>query len=98
MSPDVDLPRLRRTLGDPALARLVAALARRVELGRPLTGTLVPRHPAGDELHAIRALLGSGRAGGGGHSSGPVTIPPRKLAATLADAAVAPTCTPRCRH
>ncbi|GAA2124879.1 TIGR02679 family protein [Streptomyces synnematoformans] len=90
MSPDVDLPRLRRTLGDPALGRLVAALARRVELGRPLTGTLVLRHPAADELHAIRALLGSGRAGGGGHSSGSVTIPLRKLAATLADAAVAP--------
>lgn len=88
--PGVDLPRLRRTLGDPALVRLVAALARRIELGRPLTGPLVLRHPGKAELHAIRTLLGSRRAGGGGHSSGSVTIPLQKLAAILADAAIAP--------
>ncbi|TDD95119.1 TIGR02679 family protein [Actinomadura rubrisoli] len=81
-----DLPRLRRTLGDPALARLLAALARRVELGRPLTGPLVLSHPTPAELRAVRALLGSGRAGRGGS----VTISLDRVASTLADAGIAP--------
>lgn len=82
----VDLPRLRRTLGDPALARLVAALARRVELGRPLTAPLVLPRPSDAELHAVRGLLGSGRAGAGGS----VTVRLDRVAATLADAGIAP--------
>ncbi|WP_433228913.1 TIGR02679 family protein [Actinomadura formosensis] len=83
----IDLPRLRRTLGDPELARLVAALARRIELGRPLTGRLILSRPSDAELRAIRALLGSGRAGVRG---GSVTVPLDKVAATLAEAAIAP--------
>lgn len=81
-----DLPRLRRTLGDPALTRLLAALARRIELGRPLTGPLVLSRPTQAELRAIRALLGSGRAGRGGS----VTVSLDRIASTLADAGIAP--------
>ncbi|WP_243717154.1 TIGR02679 family protein [Actinomadura sp. KC345] len=87
MSAAVDLPRLRRTLGDPELARLVAALARRVELGRPLTGRLILSRPSEAELRAIRTLLGSGQARVRG---GSVTVPLDKVAATLAQAAIAP--------
>jgi uncharacterized protein (TIGR02679 family) len=82
----VDLPRLRRTLGDPALARLVTALARRIELGRPLTGPLVLPRPSDAEVHAVRSLLGSGRAGTGGS----VTVRLDRVAAALAAAGIAP--------
>ncbi|QFG26272.1 TIGR02679 family protein [Actinomadura sp. WMMB 499] len=85
MEASVDLRRLRSTLGDPALARLVAALARRIELGRPLTGPLVLARPSDAELRAIRGLLGSRRAGGGS-----VTVPLDRVAAALAEAAIAP--------
>lgn len=82
----VDLPRLRRTLGDPALARLVTALTRTIKLGRPLTGPLVLPRPSDAELHAVRSLFGSGRAGTGGS----VTVRLDRITATLADAGIAP--------
>lgn len=61
----VDRPRLAATLGRPELARLLAALRRRLELGRPLTGTLTlrdatsPERAACDELFGRRATRGS---------------------------------------
>src|SRR5689334_22784630 len=59
MAPDE--ARLRRLLGRPELEWLVDRLQRRLEQGRPLTGTLV-RNPATDaERAAIDALLGRGR-------------------------------------
>ncbi|MFG1998603.1 TIGR02679 family protein [Spirillospora sp. NPDC048911] len=82
----IDQPRLRRTLGDPALGRLVTVLARRIELGRPLTGQVVLSQPSDAEVRAIRALLGSGRVGRGGS----VTIPLDQVTAALAGAGVAP--------
>ncbi|GLZ08177.1 hypothetical protein Acsp03_56430 [Actinomadura sp. NBRC 104412] len=77
---------MRRTLGDPALSRLVAALARRVELGRPLTGTLTLPDPSDAELRALRGLLGSNRIGGR-TSAG---VPLGQLAEALAAAGIAP--------
>ncbi|MFC5182482.1 TIGR02679 family protein [Actinomadura harenae] len=82
---DVDLPRLRRTLGATSLDRLVRRLARRVELGRPLTGPLVLDAPSGDEIKALRSLLGSGRL----RTAGTVTVDLDRLSAVLADAGIA---------
>jgi uncharacterized protein (TIGR02679 family) len=53
-----DLVRLRATLGDPALARLVEALRRRIELGRPLTGSLTLPAASEAERRALDNLLG----------------------------------------
>lgn len=50
--------RLRATLGDPALARLVEALRRRVELGRSLSGALTLSAATPAERHALDSLLG----------------------------------------
>ncbi len=41
----VDPLRLQATLGDPALARLLDTLRRRLERGRPLTGTITLPYP-----------------------------------------------------
>lgn len=54
----VDLIRLRATLGRPELYRLVAAMRRRLELGRPLTGTLSLAGATSDERSAFDELLG----------------------------------------
>lgn len=53
-----DPTRLRATLGDPALARLVEALRRRIELGRPLTGSLRLPGATESERRALDNLLG----------------------------------------
>lgn len=53
-----DLPRLRATLGQPELARLVDALQQRLELGRPLTGRLTLASVSSGERQAADALLG----------------------------------------
>lgn len=58
MSAVADLPRLRATLGSRELARLLDALQRRLELGRPLTGTLTLAAVAPAERAAIDALFG----------------------------------------
>ncbi|WP_017557263.1 TIGR02679 family protein [Nocardiopsis baichengensis] len=81
----MDAERLRRTLGDPSLERLVERLARRIELGRPLTGSVRLPQPSPAELRAVRALLGSARAGG----SGSVAVPLSRLADALAAAGIA---------
>lgn len=53
-----DRPRLAATLGQPALARLLATLRRRLERGRPLTGRLILPSPTLPERAACDALLG----------------------------------------
>lgn len=58
MNPAIDLPRLRATLGAPELGRLVSALRRRVELGRPLDGRLELSKATAAERSAVDALLG----------------------------------------
>ncbi len=54
----VDLPRLRSTLGQPELSRLVDALQRRLEWGRPLKGRLTLVDVTASERTALDALLG----------------------------------------
>ncbi len=54
----VDISRLRATLGDAAFARLRASLRRRLELGRPLHGSLTLGSATPDERHALDTLLG----------------------------------------
>uniref|UniRef100_UPI0023F233E8 TIGR02679 domain-containing protein n=1 Tax=Metallibacterium scheffleri TaxID=993689 RepID=UPI0023F233E8 len=54
----IDPVRLRATLGRAELARLVAALRRRLELGRPLTGTLSLSGVTAEERAAFDELLG----------------------------------------
>lgn len=56
-----DAVRLRRTLGDPALARLVDRMARRIVLGRPLTGSVTLHDVSVEERRAVRGLLGPSR-------------------------------------
>lgn len=53
-----DPVRLRATLGDPALARLVDAMRRRIELSRPLTGALTLPSADETERRALDNLLG----------------------------------------
>jgi uncharacterized protein (TIGR02679 family) len=53
-----DAGRLRRTLGDPALSRVVARLARRLELGRPLEAELTLPDATEAERLALGRLLG----------------------------------------
>jgi uncharacterized protein (TIGR02679 family) len=57
----LDPARLRRTLGDPALARLVDRMARRIVLGRPLTGSVTLHGASEEERRAVRGLLGPSR-------------------------------------
>lgn len=54
----MDRMRLRATLGRAELSRLVAAMRRRLELGRPLTGTLSLSGVTADERAAFDELLG----------------------------------------
>ncbi len=54
----VDAPRLRTTLGVSELTRLVDALQRRIELGRPLVGGLTLSEASPEERAAIDTLLG----------------------------------------
>jgi uncharacterized protein (TIGR02679 family) len=56
-----DPARLHRTLGDPALARLVERMARRIVLGRPLTGSVTLHDVSDEERRAVRGLLGPSR-------------------------------------
>lgn len=58
MSPPIDRTRLDATLGLPELSRLLDALERRIELGRPLTGSLALASVSAAERAAIDALFG----------------------------------------
>jgi len=61
----VDPLRLQTTLGDPALARLLEALRRRLERGRPLTGALTLNDATDSERRALDELLGRSTTRGG---------------------------------
>ncbi|MBZ4319791.1 TIGR02679 family protein [Streptomyces huiliensis] len=61
-----DPDRLRRLLGDPALAWLVERVRRRLEREQPLTGTVSLTSPTEAQRTAVERLLG--RAPGGGRS------------------------------
>jgi uncharacterized protein (TIGR02679 family) len=54
----LDVDRLRRTLGDPALSRVLDRLARRLELGRPLEADLTLADATEAERLALGRLLG----------------------------------------
>ncbi len=79
----VDLVRLRATLGRAELSRFIAALRRRLESGRSLTGTLSLSGVTADERAAFDELLGS-RATRGTN----LLVNLDSLARLLADAAI----------
>ena len=81
-----DSARLRRTLGDPALARLVRRLARRLELDRPLDADLTLEAATEAERLALGRLLGR-RVSLHGRS---LRVSPASLAAALSRAGIAP--------
>jgi uncharacterized protein (TIGR02679 family) len=56
--PTVDPTRLRATLGQPALQRLLQRLRRRLQLGQSLHGSLTLNRAAPEERAAVDALLG----------------------------------------
>ena len=85
-APCGDSARLRRTLGDPALARLVARLARRLELGRRLDAPLILDAATEAERLALGRLLGRPPTRHG-HS---LRVWPGQLSAALRSAGIAP--------
>jgi uncharacterized protein (TIGR02679 family) len=83
MGPDTE--RVRRVLGAPELSWLVDRLRRRVELGRPLTGTVTLPAASEPQRRAVARLLG--RAAGDGAS---LSVSLERLDASLQAAGVAP--------
>jgi uncharacterized protein (TIGR02679 family) len=81
-----DPVRLSRTLGDPALARVVRRLVRRLELGRPLEAGLTLRDASEAERLAVSRLLGRRVSLRGGS----LLIAPAQLSAALSRAGIAP--------
>ena len=82
----VDRARLERTLGDPALHRVVTRLARRLTLGRPLESELTLSEVTEAERLALSHLLGR-RVSLQGSS---VRFSPSKLSAILVRSEIAP--------
>lgn len=83
MSGNVDLARLRATLGTPELARLLDALQHRMELGRPLAGGVTLAAATAAERAAIDALFGRKATRGAA-----LRVDLDELAATLRDAGI----------
>ncbi len=83
MSEPVDLARLRTTLGDPRLARLLAGLRRRLELGESLAGNFTLTRVGADERMAADELLGRAPSRGA-----TLTVNLDRLAVALRDAGV----------
>ncbi len=81
-----DPARLRRTLGDPALARVVQRLVRRLELGRPLEAGFTLGNASEAERLALGRLLGR-RVSLRGSS---LRVAPAQLSAALSRAGIAP--------
>lgn len=81
-----DPVRLRRTLGDPALARVMQRLVKRLELGRPLDAALVLRDASEAERLAVSRLLGRPVSLRGSS----LRISPARLSAALSRAGIAP--------
>jgi len=86
MSRSVDVVRLRHTLGVPELRRLLDALQRRIELGRPLAGGLTLDHASSPERAAIDTLLGRNPSRGAS-----LHVDLDELARTLAEAGICET-------
>jgi uncharacterized protein (TIGR02679 family) len=80
-----DLPRLRRLLGTPETARLLARLRRRLADGRPLTGALTLTDVTEGERAAVERLLG--RRPGTGST---LRVPLAALDAVLRDSGAGP--------
>ncbi len=78
--------RLSRTLGDPALARVVRRLVRRLELGRPLEASITLGNASEAERLALSRLLGR-RVSLRGSS---LRVSPAQLSAALSRAGIAP--------
>lgn len=83
MNRGVDWDRLRATLGAPELARLIDALQRRIELGRPLSGTLRLVASKHDERAALDGILGRNATRGDA-----LSVDLDELDATLRDARI----------
>jgi uncharacterized protein (TIGR02679 family) len=81
-----DPVRLSRTLGDPALARVVQRLVRRLELGRPLEASFTLPNASEAERLALTRLLGR-RVSLRGSS---LRVVPVQLSAALSRAGIAP--------
>ena len=81
-----DRQRIRAALGTPELDWLVERLRRRIEHGRPLTGTITLHSPGREQRMALEALLGRRPRRGGA-----VTVPLEQLERVLADAGLAST-------
>ncbi|MGH3328394.1 MAG: TIGR02679 family protein [Streptomycetales bacterium] len=82
----VDLVRLRRTLGDPALARLVDRLTRRLELDRPLTSAVTLTASTAEERRAAARILGRRTD----WRAGTLSVWPAEVERALAQAGIAP--------
>jgi uncharacterized protein (TIGR02679 family) len=78
--------RLSRTLGDPALTRVVQRLVRRLELGRPLEASFTLTDASETERLALSRLLGR-RVSLRGNS---LRVVPGQLSAALSRAGIAP--------
>ncbi|GAA2591487.1 TIGR02679 family protein [Streptomyces axinellae] len=61
----IDLPRLRRLLGGPETAWLVARIRRRLAREEPLTGAVSLSAPTAGQREAVERLLGRAPGGGG---------------------------------
>lgn len=85
-SDDLDAVRLKGTLGDPELTRIVKRLARRVELGRPLEAPLTLSHATQTERLALSRLLGRPVSLRGSS----LLVSPALISAALARAGIAP--------
>jgi uncharacterized protein (TIGR02679 family) len=77
---------VKRTLGDPALGRVVARLARRLELGRPLEADLTLPDATEAERLALGRLLGRPPSMRGRS----LRVSPAQLSAALSRAGIAP--------
>jgi uncharacterized protein (TIGR02679 family) len=84
--PAVDFARLNRTLGDPALSRVVSRFARRLALGRPLESELALSDVTEAERLALGHILGR-RVSLHGRS---LRFSPTQLSAILVRSGVAP--------
>jgi uncharacterized protein (TIGR02679 family) len=85
-SNELDAVRLKRTLGDPELTRIVKRLARRLELGRPLEAPLTLSHATQTERVALSRLLGRPVSLRGSS----LLVSPALISAALARAGIAP--------
>lgn len=84
--PAVDIERLRRTLGDPALERVVSRLTRRLVLGTPLESELTLPEVTEAERLALGRILGR-RVSLHGRS---IRFSPGQLSAILVRSGIAP--------